>query len=411
MPKIKTLGLIGVVAGVASILTYTSIRAQSPRLRTLTEQELVDMMMGGSIQASRSSNTASSVTRVKEALAQGKKIQMVSLRDVPDDWVTVSPGGVGGGGGWAYVRDRTADQNVPRVQNGNVLAAQALSKYTGKKINAVLRSEADGATIEAILLAADLGVPVVDGCMVGRARPEIEQQLPTVLGIPAYPAAYVSRWGDTVILDKAVDDYRVEDIARALAVGSGGGVSGVDTMISGKDAKRSLVPGALTQAILLGRTAREAVAEHQDPIRAILKVMRGYKMFHGIVAEDDTKGERGFTWSVVTLEGVHEDQGHTYKIWNKNENIVAWYDGKVDATAPDTLMDLDPKTGDAHNGPTLGAFQVGAEVVMVGWPADPRWRQAKGIEVFGPRHFGFDFDYVPIEQLQRARHIAPVTSN
>jgi len=79
----------------------------------------------------------------------------------------------------------------------------------------------------------------------------------------------------------------------------------------------------------------------------------------------------------------------------------------VDATAPDTLMDLDPKTGDAHLGPTLGAFQLGAEIVMVGWPADPRWRSAKGIEVFGPRHFGFDFDYVPIEQLQKNRHNPP----
>jgi len=175
-------------------------------------------------------------------------------------------------------------------------------------------------------------------------------------------------------------------------------------MMSGRDVKRSLVPGALTQAILLGRTAREAAGQHKDPINAILKIMHGYRMFHGIVAEDDTKGDRGFTWSVVTLEGTEEDQGHSYKVWNKNENIVAWYDGKVDATAPDTLMDLDPKTGDAHNGPTLGAFQVGAEVVMVGWAADSRWRQPKGIEFFGPRHFGFDFDYVPIEELQKKRN-------
>ena len=385
------------------LLICAPIQAQTPKVRTLSEQELVDMMMGGSIQASRSSNTQQSVTRVKEAIAQGKKIQMIALEDVPDDWIAVSPGGVGGGGAWTYVRLRTTDQNLARVPNGNVLAAQALSKYTQKSINAVLRSEADGATIEAVMLAADLGVPVVDGCMVGRARPEIEQQLPTVLGIPASPAAYVSRWGDTIILAKAVDDYRVEDIARALAVGSAGSVSGVDTMMSGRDIKRSLVPGALSQAILLGKTAREAAAEHSDPVAAILKVMHGYKMFHGIVAEDDTKGDRGFTWSVVTLEGVNEDAGHTYKIWNKNENIVAWYDGKVDATAPDTLMDLDPRTGDAHNGPTLGAFQLGAEVVMVGWPADPRWRQPKGIEVFGPKHFGFDFDYVPIEELQKAR--------
>jgi len=278
-----------------------------------------------------------------------------------------------------------------------------LSKYIGKPINAVIRSEADGAATEAVLLAADLDVPVIDACMVGRARPEIQQQLPAVEGIPAFPAVYVSRWGDTVILDKAADEFRVEDIARALAVSSGGGVSGVDTPMSGKDAKRGLVSGSLSQAILLGRTAREAVEQKKDPIMAILKVMHGYKLFHGVVTEDDTKGDRGFTWSDVTLTGIAEDDGHTYRIWNKNENIVAWYDGKPDAMAPDTLSDLEPATGDAHLGPTLGAFRVGAEIVMVGWPSDPRWRKPLGIEFFGPRHFGFSFDYTPIEELQQAR--------
>ena len=36
-------------------------------------------------------------------------------------------------------------------------------------------------------------------------------------------------------------------------------------------------------------------------------------------------------------------------------------------------------------------------------PAHALWRTAKGIELLGPRHFGFDFDYVPIETLQKAR--------
>jgi len=64
---------------------------------------------------------------------------------------------VGGGGAWPYVRMRTTEQNLPRIQNGNVLGAQALIKYTGKPINAVLRAEADGATLDAVMLASDLG--------------------------------------------------------------------------------------------------------------------------------------------------------------------------------------------------------------------------------------------------------------
>jgi hypothetical protein len=253
------------------------------------------------------------------------------------------------------------------------------------------------------MLAADMGVPIVDACLSGRARPEVQQQIPFVNGIPASPAAYVTRWGDTIILDKAIDDYRVEDIARAIAVSSGGGASGAMNPMSGKDVKRGVIRGALSEAILLGRTAREAVAQGKDPIAALVKVVNGFRLFHGTVAKSDTKGDRGFTWSDVTLQGVGEDAGHTYKIFVKNENIVTWRDGKPDAMSPDFIQNLDPKTGDAHLGPTLGSYKEGAEIVMIGWPASPMWRTPKGIEVFGPRHFGFDFDYRPIEEIQRAR--------
>jgi DUF917 family protein len=41
--------------------------------------------------------------------------------------------------------------------------------------------------------------------------------------------------------------------------------------------------------------------------------------------------------------------------------------------------------------------------VIVGRAASPMWRTPKGIELFSPRHFGFDLDYKPIEDLQKSR--------
>lgn len=146
---------------------------------------------------------------------------------------------------------------------------------------------------------------------------------------------------------------------------------------------------------------REAVAAGRDPIAALVKAVNGYKLFHGIVAKAQGKGDRGFTWWEVELDGVKEYAGHRYRVWVKNENIVAWLDGMPDAMAPDFIANLDPKTGDTHYSGELGGYKEGAEVVMVGWPNSPLWRTPKGLEVFGPRHFGFNFDYVPIEVLQR----------
>ena len=88
----------------------------------------------------------------------------------------------------------------------------------------------------------------------------------------------------------------------------------------------------------------------------------------------------------------------------KNENIVSWLDAKPDVMSPDLLYNLDPKTGQAIAGSGLGGYPVGAEVVMVGRAVlAPAFRSLKGIEVIGPRHFGFDFDYRPIEEVMKTR--------
>ena len=92
---------------------WPAMALAQPRIRTLTEQEMLDMMQGSSIQASRSSNTETLVNRVKEAFAQGRKFTMISLEDLPDDWTVANLVGVGGGGAWEYVIERTKRQNLP----------------------------------------------------------------------------------------------------------------------------------------------------------------------------------------------------------------------------------------------------------------------------------------------------------
>ncbi len=373
------------------------LRRSRPKSRQLSEQELTDLVVGSMIQASRGNDTPAALKRLQDAIAQGKTFSMIALEDVPDEWLTVVPAGMGGGGPWQHVIDRTKSQNIPLIPDATVRAVQALSKHIGKKFNAAIRVEAGNASLTTLLAAHDLGLPVVDACLSGRSRPEIQQQIPSINGIGAAPAAMVTRWGDTVIIDKAVDDYRLEDIGRGIAVASGGGSAIAMNVMSGRDLRRGVIGGALSQAILLGRTVREATAQGRDPVAALVKASAGFHLFRGVVTKAVGKGERGFTWWDVEIKGSHEFAGHTYKVYVKNENIVTWLDGKPDAMAPDFIANLDPQTGLVHFGGDLGAYKEGADVAIIGWPASKMWRTPKGIEVFGPRHFGFDFDYVPIE--------------
>jgi DUF917 family protein len=373
------------------------------KARTLTESEMDDIMVGASIQASRSSNSASMIKAVKQAVADGKRFTLIAPEDVPDTWTIVLPSGIGGGGAWDYVRDRVKQQNIAAVPDPALKAIQALGTHVGKKFDAVMRVEASGATLSAFQVASSLGVPVVDACISGRAHPEISESTTFINGVPMAPVALVTRWGDTIFIDKAVDDFRVEDLARAFAVASGGSIQAAGRMMSGSTMKRSVIHGSISQALLFGRTVREAKAQGQDPVAALLKVANGFKLFRGEVTKADMKGDRGFTWWDVELKGTHEFEGHTYRVFVKNENIVTWLDGVPDAMSPDFISNLDPNTGDAIAGQGLGGYPIGQDVAMVGIPASPMWRTAKGIEVFGPRHFGFDFDYRPVEEIQRSR--------
>ena len=372
-------------------------------LRTLTEQEMIDMMVGSSIQATRASNSARMIERVKTAFAEGKTFTMIDIDDMPDDWTVVVPAAVGGGGAWEHVRERAERQNLPTIDDRTVRAIKALSKHLDTEFDAIVRIEAAGGTISAFMAAAELGVPVVDACISDRARPEMSMQIPFINDIPAAPTAVVTRWGDTLIIDKAADDYRVEDLARAMAVASGGVVSMAHNAMTTEEVRRGVIPGSVSDAILYGKTVREAVERGEDPIEALLQVTNGYKLFQGVVSKADYTGDRGFSWWDVELEGVNEFDGHLYKVFVKNENIVSWLDGEPDAMSPDFISNLDPATGDAITGAGLGGYPIGMEVVMVGWRASPMWRVEKGIEVFGPRYFGFDFDYVPLEELQEQR--------
>ena len=313
------------------------------------------MMQGSSIQASRSANTTPTIKTVKDGIAAGKKYTMITVDDLPDDWTVAVPVGVGGGGAWEYVRDRTAAQKLPTIPDASVRAIQALERHIGKKLNALIRFEGAAATLQTFEAAAALNIPVVDACPVGRSVPELQMQLTFVNGLPLAPAAAVTRWGDVIILDKTVDGYRVEDLFRAAAVASGGGVSAVQNVMSGKDAKRSVIKDNVSLAIAEGRAIREAREQGKDPVAALLTISHGVKLFRGTVTKADMKGDRGFTWWDVEIKGTNEYAGHNYKAYLKNENVMTWFDGKPDASAP-TSSSSGPETGDTLFGQGLGAY-------------------------------------------------------
>ncbi len=52
---------------------------------------------------------------------------------------------------------------------------------------------------------------------------------------------------------------------------------------------------------------------------------------------------------------------------------------------------------------TNSQLKEGVKVHVVVARAPEVWRTRRGLELFGPKHFGFNYDYVPVEKLVESR--------
>jgi DUF917 family protein len=78
----------------------------------------------------------------------------------------------------------------------------------------------------------------------------------------------------------------------------------------------------------------------------------------------------------------------------QNENLVALEDGEVLASVPDLITLVDSLTADAV---ATEVVRYGQRVSILAFPCAPIWRTPEGIDIAGPRAFGYDVDYVPVE--------------
>ena len=153
--------------------------------------------------------------------------------------------------------------------------------------------------------------------------------------------------------------------------------------------------GALTTASEIGRAIREARESHTSPVQAVLDQQDGVLLFTGKVQEVQRQNTRGWTIGEARLAGLDADEGDTFTIHFQNENLAAARNDTIVATSPDLIMAMELDSGEPIPAEEI---RYGYRVAVIGLPADPHWRTAAGIEMSGPRRFGYDVDYRPVEE-------------
>ncbi|MEM0272311.1 MAG: DUF917 domain-containing protein [Thermoprotei archaeon] len=361
-------------------------------MRTLSKKDVENLIVGATIMGvGGGGDPNTGLKSVLEAVEQGKKVVLIGVDELRPDDLLASPYYVGS----VAPTGRKVER---RVGDPMAEAAALLEGTLGKKLRATVSSEIGGGNTGACLaISAKLGVPTVDGDLMGRAGPELHQSTANIFGYPMTPSAIVAEAGNRVVVHAAagIDEY--EAIARHISVVSGGHAAVVDTPLLGTHAQKCVVRGTLTQCITIGEARQKALDSGDDPIQAVASKLRNGKLiFRGRVSAYNWKDTGGFLVGEVQVDGVGEHTGKKLKTWIKNEHIVCWVEGKPVVLPPDLIVFLEPATA---LGITNDKLSVGQEVVVVGASVDEVWRSEAGIRLFGPRHFGFDYEYTPFENL------------
>lgn len=366
-------------------------------MQKLTRQDLYDILYGCTILGTGGGgNLNKGLSLIDKALDAGKEFVLVGLDEVPDDALIACPYICGSISPLGEEEERKY-AGLPRISEEPPLRAfKALEKYLGVEFYGVISTELGGAnTAQAFYVAASLGRYIVDADPAGRSVPELQHSTFYVNEININPMAVANEFGDVAILTDVVDDFRAEALVRAMAVASKNSIGVADHVATGSRLKGAVIPGAISYALKIGRAHREAKDQSKDVALEIARAGGGFPLFAGKVNDFSWRDEDGFTFGDTYIEGEGDYSGSTYRIWFKNENIITWRDGQIDVTVPDLVCVFNTDRKEPVINPH---YETGIRVSVIGLPGPKEWRTEKGLKVFGPRHFGYDIEYLPIEK-------------
>jgi DUF917 family protein len=269
-----------------------------------------------------------------------------------------------------------------------------VSRFYNKKIFALMPIEAGGVnSMLPFAAAARLNLPLVDVDGMGRAFPELQMVTFTIGGLSATPMALTDEKGNSAIFTTITNKW-TEELARAVTMACGGSVSISLYCMEGKMMKQYGVKNIVTRSEQLGRAIRTVKQGALTPEDNFLAAAEGVKLFRGKIADVQREVRGAFNFGKVIFEGIGEYKGKSAYVEFQNENLVAAVQGKILATTPDLICLVDTET---FTPVPTDALKYGKRVLVAGLKCYESWRSPEGIALVGPRYFGYDTDYVPVE--------------
>ncbi|KAF6810684.1 hydantoinase [Colletotrichum plurivorum] len=326
--------------------------------------------------------------------------------------------------------------SIERLQSiETVDAFKALMEYLRHdKFDAVMGLEIGGANgLEPFLVGSSrfFDSPIIDGDWMGRAYPTYWQ---TTLAVHAplelVPCAIDSGDGKTIVMTRAPNDEIVDRALRASCSEMGSRVGMAAKPTTADRVRKFGVLNTVSLAWRIGRCIAlcQATNTMSTVAESIIAEAGGSEaakvLFRGKIVRVERRLFKGHSYGevhIAAFETGDEDesagakdraaavaQGGTLKIPFKNENILAERTAEngetsILACVPDLISILDNESGRALGVPE---FKYGYRVTVIGITCSPRWTETQaGLDIGGPRAFGYDLDYKPLGTYAEPRSV------
>lgn len=328
-------------------------------------------------------------------MGEDTQVDLIDPMEVPDDAFVVPVAMMG-------APTIMMEKGIGSIEFSSLI--KTMESFFGKKIFAVMPAEAGGCnSLIPLAAAAQCGLPMVDCDGMGRAFPELQMVTFTIGSISATPMCLADEKGNSCIF-RTISNKWAEEIARSVTMSCGGSVLVSLFPMEGWQMKQWSVKNIVTRSMQIGK-AIENVKKTVDgtPEEAFLKESEGILLFRGKISDllRETNGK--FNTGRVILDGIAEFRGQKASVVLQNENLMAEVNGTIVATTPDLICMVDTET---FRPITTENLKYGKRVLLLGYQCYEAWRSPGGLELVGPRYFGIDTDYVPVEErVKGARHV------
>ncbi len=364
-----------------------------------TQQDIEDFLTGcafygtgggGDVKAGR--------TSLNNCLDMNLPMTLLDADSIADDAVFCSPFFMGS------IAPKTPEVLAEMERNGYtdrkyfledmlIEVVRKMEAHIGRKVDGIMVGEIGGSNSACCMAAAyKMGLPVLDGETAGRAIPEMSNGMYAIRNFPFLPIVYLDSWGNSSVTTDAVSHRAIERAGKYMSQASYGEMAEVCSPRLGKQIKEVIVRGSLSKAYSVGCAINRAAESRGDIVGAAAAAAGGKVVARGVIHSAKPQNSGGYYLGDYCIKGSGEFEGKEYKIWFKNENHILWVDGVVHTTSPNLISLINLDTGK----PLLNTYLANdIPVGVVISPSCENYRDPKAIAAFGPRAFGFDFDYVP----------------